>query len=256
MKRVSLEALAAEDVWDRADFLPQGHSDEAELIASLRSLVASVTDRDLARLLRRVFGDKEFFGRFRRCAGAQSYHHAYLGGLLEHTVAVAALCAHLVDQHPSANRDLLVAAALLHDIGKVDELECDTSIEYTDEGRLLGHLVLGVQRIADAAARVGIDRRADVLVRLEHAVLSHHGELEWGSPKRPSTLEALLLHHADNLDAKAAGFASLLSRASRAEERWTDASNLYRRPLYAPCSAEDDRLLPVTEDGQHLALTA
>ena len=91
---------------------------------------------------------------------------------------------------------------------------------------------------------------------LEHAVLSHHGELEWGAPKRPSTLEALLLHHADNLDAKAAGFAALLGGASRAEESWTDSANLFRRPLWAPRAAEDDRVQPACEDASHVCLSA
>ena len=256
MKRISLEGLAPEEAWDRADFLTQGQIDEPELLVSLRSLVASVNEPDLALLLRRIFGDKVFFARFKTSAGSQSYHHAHLGGLLEHTVSVATLCSHLAESYAAVHRDLLVSAALLHDIGKVDELTCETSIEYTDQGRLLGHLVLGARRIADAAQRVGLEPYGPVLVRLEHAVLSHHGELEWGSPKKPSTLEALLLHHADNLDAKASGFSTLLSRASRAEEVWTDASNLFRRPLYAPRPAEDDRATPVLEDGQHLGLTA
>ncbi len=256
VKRISLDSMAPEEAWDPTDFLMRGQRDEAELLASLRSLVASVVDPALRCLLRRVFGEKAFLARFRTSAGAQSYHHAYLGGLLEHTVAVATLCSQLAESYPAVDRDLLVAAALLHDIGKVDELSCETSIEYTDEGRFLGHVMLGVRRITDAARRGGLDPGADTLVRLEHAVLSHHGELEWGSPKRPSTLEALLLHHADNLDAKASGFSTLLSRASRADELWTDASNLFRRPLYAPRAAEDDRPRPVLEEGQHLGLTA
>lgn len=256
VKRISVESLQLEERWDAEDFMVRGERDEAEVLEGLRSLVGSVSDPELAKLLRRIFGDKAFFARFKACAGAQSYHHAYLGGLLEHTVAVASLCTHLADEYAGADRDLLVTAALLHDVGKVDELRCETSIEFTDEGRLIGHLTLGVRRIMDAARRAGIDSASDTLIRLEHAVLSHHGELEWGSPKRPSTLEALLLHHADNLDAKASGFSALLSRASRAEEVWTDASNLFRRPLYAPRPAEDDRPWPVVEDGQHLSMTA
>jgi 3'-5' exoribonuclease len=93
-------------------------------------------------------------------------------------------------------------------------------------------------------------------MRLEHAILSHHGELEWGSPKRPSTIEALLLHHVDNLDAKTAGFSALLGGAVRAEESWTDSANLFRRPLYAPRAAEDERQYRVDEDAQHVRLTA
>lgn len=256
VKRVSVESLHPRESWDPADFLQRGPRDEAELLAALRRLVASVSDPDLAAVLRRVFGDKPFFSAFKSCPGAQSYHHAYLGGLLEHTVAVATLCEQLAESYACVQRDVLVAAALVHDIGKVEELACETSIEYTDEGRLIGHVVLGMRRIADAARRCNLDSNGDTLLRLEHAVLSHHGELEWGSPKRPSTLEALLLHHADNLDAKASGFSALMSRASRAEEAWTDASNLFRRPLHAPRPAEDDRLHPAVEDEQSCLLTA
>ncbi|TLM88422.1 MAG: HD domain-containing protein, partial [Actinobacteria bacterium] len=151
--------------------------------------------------------------------------------------------------------DLLLTAALLHDIGKVDELAFETSIEYTDEGRLLGHVILGTRMLREASSRV---RRLDGarLLRLEHAVVSHHGELEWGSPKRPSTLEALVLHHADNLDAKAAGFSALLSGAVAAQETWTDAANLFRRPLYAPQAVEDDRPVRADEDSQYHRLSA
>lgn len=255
-KRVSIEALTPRSEWDPGDFLARGTCDETELLARLRTLVASITDPELGRLLKRVFGDAEFFARFRVCAAAQSYHHAYAGGLLEHTVAVAELCSHLADSYPAVDRDLLVASALVHDIGKVDELDCTTSIEYSHKGRLLGHVILGLDRISGAASRCGLASGSRMLLQLEHAVLAHHGELEWGSPKRPSTIEALLLHHADNLDAKAAGFSALTAHASRAEEVWTDASNLFRRPLYAPKPAELERPVPALEDEQSCMLAS
>ncbi len=205
-----------------------------------------------AGLLREVF-----LASFRTCPASQTYHHAYIGGLLEHTVAVASLCDELAPRYDGVDAPLLVTAALLHDIGKVDELTYDTGIGYTDEGRLTGHVVLGAMRVREAARRARLDRQT--LMKLEHAILSHHGELEWGSPKRPSTLEALILHHVDNLDAKAAGFASLLKGASSIEESWTDAANLFRRPLYSPRAIEDDRPHRPAEDEsvlQHLRLVA
>ena len=255
-KRVSVESLRPLNEWDPADFLSPGPRDEAELLVELRGLVASVSDPTLGAVLKAVFSDREFFSRFKLCPASQSYHHAHLGGLLEHTVSVASLCDTLSHTYNAVDRDLLVSAALLHDIGKVEEIGFATSIEYTDEGRLIGHVVLGIRRIHNAAARVRTRTRPDVLMRLEHAVLSHHGELEWGSPKRPSTLEALLLHHADNLDAKASGFAALLSGASLAEEVWTDSSNLFRRPLYAPRPAEDDRQACSLEDEAYVCASA
>jgi 3'-5' exoribonuclease len=248
VKRVSVDALGPARHYDPEDLLATVARPREELLAELRSVVGGVGDPELRRVLRAVFGDKAFLERFSACPGSQSYHHAYLGGLLEHTVAVAGLCRTLAGQYPQADGDLLVCAALLHDIGKCEELTFDTAIEYTDEGRLVGHVVLGMRMLRDALGRARVRIASERLMMLEHAILSHHGELEWGSPKRPSTLEALLLHHADNLDAKAAGFSALLSGASRVDESWTDAGNLFRRPLWAPKAAEDDRPHAALED--------
>lgn len=249
--RVSVESLVAVTDWDAADLLPSAHRDRTEMVAELRALIRGVSDPDLVRLLRTVFGDRGFFRRFARCPGAQEHHHAYIGGLLEHTVSVATLCRDLSRLYPAVDADLLLAGALLHDIGKVDELSCATQIEYTDEGRLVGHVVLGDRRLRDAIAKAGLPEKT--ALRLSHLVLSHHGELEWGAPKRPSSVEALVLHHADNLDAKTNGFLEAAAAAARVEEGWTDATNLFRRPLYAPRAAEDDRWHPATEDDQYLA---
>jgi 3'-5' exoribonuclease len=255
-KRISIETMSPESSVDPEDFITPGTRSNGELVAEFKAHAASVSDPQLRKLLRAVFGDAEFFERFSRCPGSQSYHHAHTGGLLEHTVAVATICRTIAEQYPQVDRDILVCAALLHDIGKCDELTFDTAIEYTDQGRLIGHVVLGVQRVQSMVARARLRIEPARLMRLEHAMLSHHGELEWGSPKRPSTFEALLLHHADNLDAKADGFAALLGGAARVEESWTDAANLFRRPLYAPRPAEDDRSYPAEEDAQHCRLTA
>lgn len=255
VKRVSVDSITPAPGYAPEDYLGRGPRPVDELVEELRTLVGSVREPGLKRILRAIFGDKEFFGRFSECPASQGYHHAYLGGLIAHTVAVGSHCRWLAEVYPQADRDLLVTAALLHDVGKVDELAFDAGIGYTDSGRLLGHVFLGSQRIRAVAQRCGrLD--SDLLMRLEHAVLSHHGELEWGAPKRPSTLEALLLHHADNLDAKAAGFCELLGGALAAQENWTDASNLFRRPLYAPKAAADDRPWPVEEDLQYHKVSA
>ena len=255
-KRVSIESMRAEESVDPDDFIALGTRSRDELVAEFKLLAAAVLDPQLRKVLRAVFGDAQFFERFSRCPGSQSYHHAHTSGLIEHTIAVAGMCRTLADQYPQADSDVLLCAALLHDIGKCDELTFDTAIEYTDQGRLVGHVVLGAQRLQGAITRARLKIDAGRLMRLEHAMISHHGELEWGSPKRPSTLEALLLHHVDNLDAKAAGFVALLGPAARVEESWTDAGNLFRRPLYAPRPAEEDRNYPADEDAQHCRLTA
>lgn len=254
VKRISIDLMRPAARWDPSDLMATSPRAVDEMVGEFTRLVRSVSHKGLRATLRVVFGDSDVYDRFVRCPGAQSHHHAYIGGLLEHTVSVASLCSSLAERYEGVSRDLLVASALLHDIGKVDELSIDSGIGYTDEGRLIGHVVLGARRVDLAATSVGLDR--DVAARLQHAMLSHHGELEWGSPRRPSTIEALLLHHADNLDAKAAGLSSLLSGASRAEESWTDASNLFRRPLYAPRPMEDDRPIRPSEDDLSSVRTA
>jgi len=250
--RVSVDSLRPATEYDAADIMPVGRRERAELLGELRSLVRGVRNPALARLLRRVFGDKEFMARFSDCPAAQSFHHAYLGGLLEHTVSVATMCRSLGSLYPELDADLLITGALLHDIGKVDEMSFETSIEYTDPGRLLGHVILGERRLTLAIEGLAGGMPPDLALRLSHVIISHHGELEWGAPKRPSTLEALLLHHADNLDAKATGFIEASRAASLVEEPWTDAMNLFRRPLYAPKPVEDDRVSPIVEEAQYL----
>lgn len=247
-KRIRVDSIEPASQWDSEDIVADGKRSKDELAIEFGQLVKSVADPELVRVLRAVFSERVFFDRFSRCPGSQSYHHAHLGGLLEHTVAVASLCRVLASQYQQVDSDMLVTAALLHDIGKCDELTFDTAIDYSDEGRLLGHVALGARRLRDAVQRARIRIRPERLMLLEHALLSHHGELEWGSPKRPSTLEALLLHHADNLDAKASGFMALLAGPARVGEAWTDAGNLFRRPLWAPRAVEDDRPLATLED--------
>jgi 3'-5' exoribonuclease len=247
-KRVRVDSIEPANQWESEDIVAGGKRSKDELAIEFGQLVKSVADPELTRVLRAVFSERTFFDRFSSCPGSQSYHHAHLGGLLEHTVAVADLCRTLASQYPQVDADMLVTAALLHDIGKCDELTFDTAIDYSDEGRLLGHVALGARRLREAVHKARIRVRPERLMLLEHALLSHHGELEWGSPKRPSTLEALLLHHADNLDAKASGFLTLLAGPTRVGEAWTDAGNLFRRPLWAPRAAEDDRPSVTLED--------
>jgi len=253
-RQIAIESLRPAVSWNAEDLMSASPRPEGELVSEFSALVKSVRHARLRALLREVFGNRSFFERFMRCPGSQSYHHAYLGGLLEHTISVADQCAVIAHRYDGVDRDLLVACALLHDVGKVDELSYDTAFGYTDEGRLLGHVVLGARAVREAAKRAGVPDA--LLIRLEHAMLSHHGELEWGSPKRPSTIEALVLHHVDNLDAKAAGFSQICAGAVFADEAWTDSANLYRRPLFAPRPVEDDRSHLAEDDAQHLRQTA
>lgn len=244
VRRVSVESLRPTEDYHREDLLPSGRRDRRELMKELRGMIATVQAPPLRAALRTVFGDKEFLRRFLACPGSQGYHHARIGGLAEHTLAVTALCGRLAETYEHADADLLVTAALLHDVGKVEELALGPSVAYTDAGILLGHVVLGERLLRESIARAGAPVPTAVLLQLSHIIFSHHGELEWGAPKRPATLEALILHHADSLDAKVSGFIDAAQGASLAEERWTDSCNLFRRPLWAPRPVEDDRPAP------------
>jgi len=232
---------------DPRDFLPSTYRDMDELLGFLRFHIDSVYDRHYSVLLHSIFDDPAFIERFALAPAAKQFHHAYLGGLLEHTVSVAALCESLTQQYPRINRDLLTTAALLHDVGKVSELSYDRVIDYSDQGKLLGHVLLGVTFVHDKIGRIeGFPEEKAQLIL--HAIASHHGELEWGSPKRPKTLEALIIHHIDNLDAKVKGFLEIVEGSRNAQ--WTDLRNLFRRPLHVPRAhhQEDDFLPPQEED--------
>lgn len=237
---------AAAGEFDARDFLPHTYRDIDELKGFLAFHVESVVDPDYRRLLDLLFGESEFLDRFAQAPAAKQFHHAYLGGLLEHTVSVAGLCDHVAQQYGRINRDLLITAALLHDVGKVEELTYTSTIDYSDAGRFLGHVVLGLNIVTEHTRRLrGFPE--DKLQHLLHCIASHHGELEWGSPKRPKTIEALIIHHVDNLDAKTKGFLEIVEGSRDAE--WTDLRNLFRRPLHVPRAShqEDDFLPPGAE---------
>ncbi|MBC7252787.1 MAG: HD domain-containing protein [Actinobacteria bacterium] len=245
----SLRRCAEEEV-DVSDFLRVVGTDRAELEGELRQAADEIRNFHLKSLLLNFLNDPEFMRLFTRAPAAKNYHHPYLGGLLEHTANTVRICRMVCELYPEVDRDLLVAAAILHDIGKIHELEYDRAIDYTDAGRFLGHLLLSDQMIRERiAAMPGFPE--DLAMRLRHAVLSHHGELEWGSPKRPKTLEAILLHHVDNLDAKVNSFREIAERAGEGDSPWTDMKNLFKRPLYVPRAMSQEMELDLEEEVPH-----
>ncbi|MBI5418960.1 MAG: HD domain-containing protein [Deltaproteobacteria bacterium] len=219
---------------DLGDFLPVTKRGIEPLWRRLRELVEAVADPDLRKLLEAVFPDPpgtETARRFRQAPGGKSMHHDYIGGLLEHTVSVSILCRFLAGHYEGVNGDLLVAGALLHDIGKIEELSYEGTFDYTDEGRLLGHLYMGADWVARKCAEIeGFPPEKAML--LKHMILSHHGELEYGSPKRPKTLEAVLLHFVENMDAKANAFTEAMEDL-REGTRWTDYNRMFGRYLFS-----------------------
>jgi len=216
------------------DFLPQSSQNVARLTARLRELLLSLTDPHLRALAECFLIDDEFVRKFTTAPAGIKNHHAYHGGLLEHVVTLMTAVDRVADLYPDLNRDLLMVGAFLHDVGKVDELSYDRAFSYTDEGQLVGHLVMGVGMLRDKVARsadlTGEPFPAELLLRLKHMIVSHHGSHEFGSPKLPMTLEAVALHYLDNLDAKLHAFSREIREDPCREAAWTPfQQNLGRR---------------------------
>jgi len=184
------------------DYLPVSTRDVDEMYKSLLALIASIKNPHLKKLVDSYFvEDEAFIKAFRFHSAAKSVHHGFVGGLLEHTLSVAKMCEYFAEAYPILNRDLLLTAAIFHDIGKTQELSAFPENDYTDDGQLLGHIVIGTEMISDRIRTIpGFPGR--LAAELKHCILAHHGELEYGSPKKPAILEALALNFADNTDAK------------------------------------------------------
>lgn len=234
VRRITVDTLRPVSAFEPADFLAAGRRDREELLGELRALVRRIRDPRLRSVVRTVFGAPGFIDRFVASPGAVGRHHAYVGGLLEHTVSVATLSLSLASAYPEADADLLLAAALLHDVGKTEELSHDPSFEFTDIGRLVGHVVLGEQIVSRAIAAQTRPLAPAVAARLLHALLAHHGEREWGAPQSPVTIEALLLHHADHTDSQAAAFLEAVAGAAVLDQTWSDRANGFGRALMVP----------------------
>ena len=214
-----------------ADYLPATRRPLSEMVDELKSLIVSLGDPHLRCLMESLFDDPSFLRRYSQAPAAKSMHHVYLGGLLEHSLAVAGLAEDICRRYPGLDRDLLLTGALLHDVGKIDELSYDRSFQYTDAGKLLGHIMIGVELI-DQKIRTVEGFPAQTALLLKHLILSHHGQYEYGSPKRPKTLEAVILNFLDDLDSKINGVRSHIEREPDRESSWTEYHRLYDRYFY------------------------
>jgi 3'-5' exoribonuclease len=192
---------AAADEFELADYVPHTQKDVQELWSALVRCVDSFTDPWLQKLVRSFLEDPVFAAAFREAPAAKGLHHAWLGGLLEHVVSLLGLCELAAQHYPEIHRDLLFTGAILHDIGKLEELSWGTSFGYTLQGQLVGHITIGIRMIEKKLAALP-DFPANLRLLVEHMVLSHHGQLEYGSPKLPMIPEAVLFHYLDDLDAK------------------------------------------------------
>jgi len=223
---------AREDEYDLADFLPATEKDVTAMLGAVEAVIAGIADPHLAALVQHFYNDNDFRARLAQAPAARRVHHAYLGGLLEHLTEVLTLAESVLALYPEINADLLRTGALLHDVGKLREYTWARDIDYTDEGRLIGHIVLGDEMVAEAISHFP-DFPDELAMRVRHLLVSHHGRYEWGSPRRPKTLEALALHHIENLSAQLNRFKGLLAARREPGQAWTDYDRLLERQLYA-----------------------
>jgi 3'-5' exoribonuclease len=216
------------------DFLPQSARDAGRLAARLREILFRLANPHLRALAECFLIDDEFVRKFTAAPAGIKNHHAYQSGLLEHVVTMLEVADRVAELYPEVDRDLLLMGIFLHDIGKVDELSYERSFGYTDEGQLLGHLIMGVEMLRDkvkqATDLTGEPFPPELLLRLKHMIVSHHGPPEFGSPKQPMTPEAIALHYLDNLDAKIHVFTREIRDDPTRESSWTPFhQNLGRR---------------------------
>lgn len=214
--------------FDLADLLPTTEEDVEKLWAELQQHVASVKDDTLRRLLETVLTDPDTAERFKKAPAAKIFHHPFLGGLMEHVVSLCRLCNLAHHNYGWIERDLLLAAAVLHDIGKIHELSYDRTIEYTDAGKLLGHITIGVKILHQAIAKSPVSPQLEQI--LTHLILSHHGELEYGSPVEPAMAAAHLFHMLDNLDARMAAIRMVLDLPDDGSN-WSEPVTSLRKPV-------------------------
>lgn len=225
------------------DFTPLCAVDVDRLALRLADLLRSMTTPTLRNLAECFLLDDAFMRKFTRAPAGIKHHHAYLGGLLEHTVNLMEVVQRIAPCYPQLDRDLLLLGAFLHDVGKVDELVYDRELAYSDEGQLVGHLVLAVSLLETKAREAeklsGEPFPPETLLCLKHLILSHHGEYEYGSPKLPMTLEAVALYCLDTLDAKIAAFSQLIRDDPNVDSDWTTFYPNLGRKLYKKSTQQD-----------------
>lgn len=221
---------AAEGEYDPADYLPVSDNSTDDMYSQLTAMIESVKNTYLSAMLKKLFvEDAEFLKAFEGHSAAKTVHHGFIGGLMEHTLSVARLCDYMAGAYPLLKRDLLITAALLHDVGKTRELSAFPLNDYTDEGQLLGHIVIGAQMIHDMAREIP-DFPEKLEHELIHCILAHHGELEYGSPKKPALAEAVALNLADNTDARMETLTEIFA-ADKGKKEWLGYNRIFESNL-------------------------
>ncbi len=221
-----------EGEYNPSDYLPVSSKGIDTMYNELKTLIGSIKNTYLHQLLQDLFiADADFAKKFCNSSAAKTVHHGFVGGLLEHTLSVTKLCDYYCSAYPILQRDLLLTAAMCHDIGKVKEISAFPVNDYTDDGQLLGHIVMGAQMVGERAAKIdGFPH--NLLAELQHCILAHHGKLEYGSPKVPALIEAVALNYADDTDAKMETFKEILENNSENSD-WLGYNRLFESNLRA-----------------------
>ena len=222
--------LVPEDEANPADFMPVTERDIDQMFERIVALSKSIENSYLKDLFKGFWADDQLVAQFKRAPAAKKMHHAYIGGLLEHTLSMAVLADRIAGHYSGIDRDILMAGVLLHDIGKLREFNYDVAIDYSDEGRLVNHIIIGVQMIEEKIKTIPAFP-ADIAMLLKHMVISHHGSRELGSPEPPKTIEAVMLNCIDEMDSRIQGIREFMAKEDP-EENWTSFHRLLARHFY------------------------
>jgi 3'-5' exoribonuclease len=226
----ALNRIKKDENTDLSVYIKSTSKDIGKMFEEVMDFVTSVDNKHLKQLLKLFMDDEAFAKSYKTSTAAVKYHHAYQGGLLEHSLNVTKICDRMAQIYDNLNRDLLITGALLHDVGKIREYSSGVNLKITNRGRLLGHITIGYGWVLEKIKEVqGFP--LDLSDRLLHIILSHHGHLEYGSPKRPKILEAFIVYHADHLDGDIGGFNIILENTSN-ENDWSDYVRNFERPVY------------------------
>ncbi len=225
------------DSIDSSDFLPKTHHNIESMFNRLVELTAAMQTEHVKELFSQFWNDEGFVHKFKTARAAKKMHHAYIGGLLEHTLSMAILVERIAGHYGGIDMDLLLSGVILHDIGKIKEFEYDHRIDYSDAGRLLSHIVIGLQMLESKIENV-INFPEEQALLLKHLIVSHHGAREFGSPEIPKTVEAFLLNYIDEIDSKVNGIRDFIS-SEDPNESWTSYHKMLGRHFYTGKNKED-----------------
>lgn len=231
--RVQDIAKVEEGEIDAGDFLPKSQYDAEAMAEELKAILRGMKNPHLLALAEAFFADEALMELFKRAPAGKSIHHAYLGGLLEHTLSLLKLMLKVVENYRGIDVDLLLMGGFLHDIGKIYEFSFERAVEYTDQGQLLGHLVMEVEIVGEKIRSLP-DFPEELALLIKHMLVSHHGSLEFGSPRMPQTVEAVILHYLDDLDGKIQSIQNLMEKEQGS--KWTSFHRGYGRSFFKPGS--------------------